>query len=219
MTSIMRSADIAKELSDANLGERVRALRAAANLTIKDVAGGSGLSASTISKIENNLLSPTYESIIRLARGLDVDISDLFYDGKKELPSGRRSITKSGQGIQFRTKNYDYEMLCTDLIGKKMIPIRTRVKAREVRDFGQLIRHNGEEVLIVLSGSIVLQTEFYAPIILEAGDSAYFDSTMGHVCLVNGDADAEIFWVCTGADVIDLVESAASNTAEGAIAE
>ncbi|WP_244563917.1 helix-turn-helix domain-containing protein [Ensifer aridi] len=190
---------------DIDLGSRVREIRTRSNATIKDVASRSGLSQSTISKIENNLLSPTYENIIRLARGLQVDISLLFSDAAKNVPRGRRSITPSGGGNVFRTQNYDYEMLCTDLVGKKMQPLKAVVKAREVKDFGRLITHDGEEVILVLSGEIELHTEFYAPTVLRAGDCAYFDSTMGHVCVVHGKDDAEIFWVCSSADVISLV--------------
>ncbi|TKV70765.1 XRE family transcriptional regulator [Rhizobium sp. AU243] len=190
---------------DIDLGSRVREIRTRNKATINDVATRSGLSKSTISKIENNQLSPTYENIIRLARGLQVDISFLFSDTAKNAPRGRRSLTPRGGGNVFRTQNYDYEMLCTDLVGKKMQPLKAIVKAREVRDFGGLITHDGEEVILVLSGEIELHTEFYAPAVLRSGDCAYFDSTMGHVCVVHGKEDAEIFWVCSSADVIGLV--------------
>ena len=190
---------------DIDLGGRVRALRSSEGLTIKEVAERSGLAPSSISKIENNLLSPTYENIIKLARGLEVDISELFSDSGKQVPHGRRSLTRKGQGTFFRTKNYDYEVLCNDLIGKKMVPLKAVIKAREVKDFGELISHDGEEVLLVLSGEVVLHTEFYEPVVMQRGDCAYFDSTMGHVCLVRGAEDAEVFWVCSSTDAVDLV--------------
>lgn len=188
-----------------DLGRRVNALRRGGGKTIKDLAERSGLSGSTISKIENNLLSPTYETIIRLAQGLDISIEMLFSDQDGPGPAGRRSITRNGEGQFFDTKNYQYEILCTDLIAKKMIPLKATIKAREFKDFSKLIKHAGEEVLLVISGEIELHTEFYAPTILSAGDCAYFDSTMGHVCVVHGKAEAEVFWVCSSSNVIDLV--------------
>ncbi len=184
-----------------DLGARVRALRNRAGLTSKEVAARSGLSPSSISKIENNLLSPTYENIIKLARGLDVDIAELFSDPARSTPFGRRSITRKGGGKFFRTAQYDYEMLCTDLVAKKILPLKARIKARSIRDFGGLIRHDGEELLLVLSGAVELHTEFYEPVMLQAGDCAYFDSTMGHVCVAHGLEDAEVFWVCTNIDM------------------
>jgi transcriptional regulator with XRE-family HTH domain len=188
-----------------DLGRRVKAIRRSTGRTIKQVALKSRLSTGTISKIENNSLSPTYENILKLAKGLDIDIAELFSDSKKDSPRGRRSITYRSEGKKYRTKNYDYEMLNTDLVGKKLVPLKAVVKAREVKDFGDLITHEGEEVMLVLSGEISLHTEFYEPTILRAGDCVYFDSTMGHVCVAHGVDEAEVFWVCSSAEVITLV--------------
>lgn len=195
-----------------DLGSRVRSLRQAKRMTLKDVANRSGLSTATISKVENNRLSPTYENIIRLARGLDVDIAALFSDQPFSPPRGRRSITRFGQGKVFETETYDYEMLCTDVVGKKIIPLKARIKQREWKDFSKLITHEGEEVIYVLSGRIKLITEFYEEVVLGPGDCVYFDSTMGHVCLAHGVEDAEVFWVCSSSDAINVVENQSDHT-------
>ncbi|PZQ85730.1 MAG: XRE family transcriptional regulator [Ancylobacter novellus] len=178
------------------LGARVKGLRSRAGLTIKQVADRSGISPSAISKIENNLLSPTYDNIIRLAQGLGVDISELFSTAGKQAPHGRRSLTRAGQGDHIRTRTYSFEMLCSDLTAKRMQPMKARLRAHEARDFGTLVAHAGEEVVLVLKGRVTLLTEFYAPVTLEEGDSVYFDSTMGHALLSAGAEEAEIFWVC-----------------------
>jgi transcriptional regulator with XRE-family HTH domain len=193
--------------TNVDLGSRVRGLRQSKRMTLKDVALRSGLAVATLSKIENNRLSPTYENIIRLARGLDVDIAALFSDQPHSPPRGRRSITRRGKGKIFKTETYDYEMLCTDVVGKRIIPLKARIKQREWKDFSSLITHDGEEVIYVLAGRIKLVTEFYEEVILEPGDCVYFDSTMGHVCLAHGMEDAEVFWVCSSSDAINVVES------------
>ena len=192
-----------------DLGQRVRTLRAERRLTLKNVAERSGLSVSSLSKIENNQLSPTYESIVRLARGLGADIAELFSDQAEDrrVAGGRRSITRAGKGQTFRTAVYDYEMLCSDVVGKRMIPVKVTVKAREVRDVGRLLSHEGEELMYVLSGKIELVTEFYEPIQLGPGDCVYFDSTMGHLCLARGIEDAEVFWVCSSQHALSVVET------------
>lgn len=193
--------------TNVDLGSRVRGIRQSKRMTLKDVANQSGLAVATLSKVENNRLSPTYENIIRLARGLDVDIAVLFSDQPQLLPHGRRSITRLGQGKVFETETYNYEMLCTDVVGKRIIPLKARIKRREWKDFSPLIKHEGEEVIYVLTGRIRLITEFYEEVILEPGDCVYFDSTMGHVCLAHGLEDAEVFWVCSSSDAIHIVES------------
>jgi transcriptional regulator with XRE-family HTH domain len=191
-----------------SLGRHVRALRAKAGMTLKDLSERSEISISALSKLENGQLSPTYESIIRLAHGLDTDIAGLFSDDAAPAVTGRRSITRHGEGIRCETATYDYEMLCTDLARKQMVPLIARVKARELQTFGPLIAHEGEEVLYVLTGKIVLHTEYYEPRLLEPGDCAYFDSTMRHGCVAYGVDDAVLFWVCSSRSVDQLVRRA-----------
>jgi transcriptional regulator with XRE-family HTH domain len=202
--------DIGSVTEENELGARVRSIRAAAGLTIREVAQRAGIATSSISKIENNQLSPTYENIIKLARGLGVDIAELFSDAHKQPPHGRRSITRRGEGKVHRNRNYHYEMLCTDLSAKKMVPLKAKLKSRSLADFSSYITHEGEELLLVLSGKVRLMTEFYEPVVLHPGDCVYFDSSMGHVCLVEGVDEAEVFWVCSSNDVMSLVSAEAA---------
>ena len=50
----------------------------------------------------------------------------------------------------------------------------------------------GGDLLILLS---VLYTEFYEPVELRRGDSAYYDATMGHNVLSISQEDANVLWV------------------------
>ena len=96
-----------------------------------------------------------------------------------------------------QTDQYDYEMLCTDLANKQFVPLKARVKANTIARFSDMLSHPGEEFVYVLSGEVELHTQFYAPTRLVAGDSAYFDSTMGHALLKASDEDAEVLWICS----------------------
>lgn len=181
----------------------VRSLRQAARLTLQDLGKRAGLSVSTLSKIENNQLSPTYETLLRLAGGLQVDVSELFSAGSATTPaSGRRSVTRRGHGIAHASPQYQYELLCAELSKKRFLPLLTTIRARRLSDFQGLSHHEGEEFIYVLSGTVELHTEHYAPTRLEPGDSCYFDSAMGHACLSVGDGDAQILWVSSLADTV-----------------
>jgi transcriptional regulator with XRE-family HTH domain len=212
-----RSAEIADSRTSSerprslSLARRVRALRSKGGMTLKELSARSGISISALSKLENGQLSPTYENIVRLARGLSVDITALFADDIPAAVMGRRSITCKGAGVRCETANYDYEMLCTDLARKQMVPLLARVKAKEIKAFGPLIAHEGEEVVYVVSGKIVLHTEYYEPRLLETGDCAYFDSTMQHACVTQGVEDAVVFWVCSSGTVNELVRRASED--------
>ena len=76
-----------------------------------------------------------------------------------------------------------------------MIPVLARARAKSLEEFGQLVRHPGEEFTYVVDGEAILHTEFYDPIVLKAGDSVYFDSSMGHAYLAGQGCD-EVVLVC-----------------------
>ena len=76
-----------------------------------------------------------------------------------------------------------------------MMPYKSRVYARSFEDFGEWVRHEGEEFLLVLEGEIQLLTEFYEPMNLCKGDNVYYDATMGHLVISVSEEDAVILWV------------------------
>ena len=179
----------------------LKRLRARAGLTLQQLGERAGISTSTLSKIENGQLSPTYEKIAALAQGLDIDVSELFSQAPRPIPLGRRSITRKGEGVKHESAQYLYEVLNADLSEKRFVPLVTVIKAHSVGEFRSLLRHDGEEFIYVLEGTVVLNTEFYAPTALNKGDAVYFDSAMGHACVSGSDMDAVVLWVCSHAVV------------------
>jgi transcriptional regulator with XRE-family HTH domain len=186
------------------LGGALRALRKERGWTLAEVARRTGFSIPTLSKVENNRLSLSYDKLIRLSEGLDVDIAQLFSPAA-EFPGagvvfGRRSVNRRGDGELLPTQNYDYRYLSTDLTHKKFIPIVTEVRARSPEQFGELVRHTGEEFVYVLEGEVEIRTELYAPLVLSAGESAYLDSSMGHAYLAKGDGPCRLLAVCSASE-------------------
>lgn len=180
-----------------SIAATLRRFRQDRGWTLNELARRCTLAPSTLSKIENGQMSPTYDTILSLAEGLEVDVAELFSVRQTLAVGGRRTVTPSGAGVVHKTLQYDYEMLCTDLANKQFVPILARINANSIEAFEMLIAHPGEEFVYVLSGSIELHTEFYAPTALEAGDSCYFDSSMGHALIRTSDQPAEILWVCS----------------------
>jgi transcriptional regulator with XRE-family HTH domain len=178
------------------LGARVGAERRRQGRTLKDVSARTGLSISTLSRIENGVLSVTYDNMTRLAAALELELVDLLGQPSDPTPTARRSITRAGSGDVYETDVYRYEMLSTDLARRRMSPMRAVLKSRSIAAFGALKQHRGEEFLHVLAGEIELHTDHYAPARLGPGDSAYFDSSMGHALLAVGKKEAIILWVC-----------------------
>ena len=85
--------------------------------------------------------------------------------------------------------NSDYYYLCTELCKKWMIPVVTKIRAHSAAEFGDLIKHAGEQYIYVLKGRIVVATEFYDTVMRSEGESIYLDSSMGHAYLTADDGD------------------------------
>lgn len=178
-----------------DLGARVRELRKARHWTLEQAAQHAGLARSTLSKIENGQMSPTYDALKKLATGLQISVPQLFTPPSKGQVNGRFIMTRSAEAPAKVTTTYEHAMLAETLTTKKMLPYRTRVRARDVADFDGWVRHDGEEFLYVLTGQIRIYTEFYEPMDLKRGDSAYYDAAMGHNVVSISAEDATILWV------------------------
>lgn len=195
--------DIARKKSAAQaniepqeLGKRVKEIRLKQNLTLEEASKLTGLARSTLSKIENEQISPTFSAVSKLVKGLGIDIPQLFAKTTTESGrGGRRDITLSGEGKPRLTPTYEHRILGDQLLNKRMLPYHTIVRARSFAEFDGWVRHSGEELLFVLSGSIQFYTEYYEPMHLDAGDSAYYDCEMGHAVVSTSEKDAEILWV------------------------
>src|SRR5690349_5774604 len=81
-----------------HLGKRLRELRRERGMTLEDAGRLTCLAASTLSKIENDQMSPTFDVVQKLAVGFDIDITDLFASNSGHDAAGRRSVTLNGTG-------------------------------------------------------------------------------------------------------------------------
>lgn len=197
---------------DAKPGGALRALRMARGWTLAEVAQRTGLPISSLSKIENDRMSLSYDKLTRLCAGLEIDIAELFAaDTASSAPAGvagRRSITRAGEGSLIDTSNYLHLYPAADLLNKRLVPIIAEPHARSLAEFGELIRHPGEEYACVLEGVVELHTDLYAPVRMEVGDSIYFDSSMGHAYIAVGRGTCRVLSVCSDSET-PLVEATA----------
>ena len=186
------------------LGGLLRGLRTRNGWTLKEMSDRSGIPVSTLSKVEHDRLTLTYDKLQAATQKLGIRMSDLFADSAEapEAPvTARRSIGTTERSIQVTTPNYDYHYLCPELRRKRMIPILTNIRAKTVEEFGDLVRHSGEEFIYVLKGRIEVHTEFYEPEVLDEGESIYLDSQMGHAYIVaEGCDEALVLGICSSAD-------------------
>jgi len=195
------SKQFPQEKSLARPGAVLKALRIQHGWTLAEVSQRTGLTTSTLSKIENDKMSLSFDKLARLSSGLQIDISTLFRgangEGTQAAASGRRSIVRAGEGKAIETKNYSHLFPAWDLLNKKIIPIVAELHSRTLEEFGELIRHPGEEYTFVLEGEVDFHTSLYAPVRLKAGDSIYFDSGMGHAYIAAGAGRCRVLSMCS----------------------
>jgi transcriptional regulator with XRE-family HTH domain len=188
----------------ATLGSLLRSLRDRNGWTLKEMSERTDIPVSTLSKVEHDRLTLTYDKLVQLSQRLNIRISELFADPDEVVETAvtaRRSIGSMDEAVRVNTKNYDYYYLCPELRGKRMIPIITRIRAKSAEEFGSLVTHSGEEYIYVLEGGIQVLTQFYDPVVLHVGESIYIDSTMGHAYVTaEGCEEALVLALCSSTD-------------------
>jgi transcriptional regulator with XRE-family HTH domain len=176
------------------LGARMRAVRESKGLSLAQLSEKCGIPGATLSRIENNKMSPTFGVLARVMMGLEVDWIDLV--GPKRLGPGERlkSFTDAGKGQSTRVRASGATVLHSH-DEARTLPLLIDVHARDLTEVGGLIGHRGEEFCYVLAGTLVLHLEGEPPRIMKAGASALFDSETPHAYLSGGAAGAKVLLV------------------------
>src|SRR5256885_16661419 len=102
------------------LGSLLGAIRSRNGWTLKEMSEKTGIPVSTLSKVEHDRLTLTYDKLLQLSQKLRIRISELFAEGEgaAESVTARRSIGRMDKTVRVTTPNYDYYYLCTELRGK-----------------------------------------------------------------------------------------------------
>ena len=187
-------ADVVAE-SRRRLADRLAALRRERGWTLDQTADRTGVSRASLSKLEKAQMSPTFDVLLKLGLGFGLSPVALLGRVGAGGASGRRSITRAGEGTEYLAPNYEHRVLAAELSHKAMLPFVTVVRARSLDDYGDWDRHESEDLLYVLEGELTLHTEHYAPERLGPGDSIYMDSRMGHAMVSESEEDAVVLWV------------------------
>jgi transcriptional regulator with XRE-family HTH domain len=181
-------------------GAALRAFRRKQGWTLSVVSEKTELPVSTLSRIENDQISPTYDQLTKLSLGLSIDFAQLLSGDTEEIKpvqTARRSVNRAGDGQLLETPMQSLRYLSLDLTNKQFAPILGEVKARSLPEAGEFHRHDGEEFVFVIAGELELHSESYTPLNLRAGDSVYFDSGMAHAYVSVGKERCKILSICT----------------------
>ncbi len=195
--SLPKPAEHDKRFDQASFGTRIRQIRKDKGWTLKELSERSGISQSTLSRVETGQVTLSFERTHALTAALGIGLTHLLMeaaDAPRTGAVGWKSLTRRGEGSIVEQANAKFEYLCSDVLDKKLVAGMVTVKARSLDEHGPLVQHPGEEFLHVLSGSVVLITEHYRPVVLETGDSIQFDSTMRHAVIAASEEETRILY-------------------------
>ena len=187
-----------------NLGENLRSIRLQKKMTLQELSQMSKVSKSQLSQIERNVSVPTVAKLQKIAEALDVKFSNLLpengdsssdaYLANNSEKANRINVVRKGERKKIIMPwGATYEMLCPDLQHKiEFIYLHYPVGATPKDQY----THEGEECGVVLEGTF--KGTFGAmEVILEPGDSIYYDSTIPHYWEAVGDTDVRAIWAIT----------------------
>jgi len=176
-----------------SVGPRVRALREAMELSLRDLADRSGVSAPMLSQVERGETSPTLSVATRIAAGLDLTLSQLL----RLDESGSVSVVRAGEGRAGATGGHRYEILTPPLPGQRAELTRhTLAPAAFTGGPGDPPRHEpgARETALVEAGTVSLHIDGERHE-LAAGDCVTFDADLPHHFENPGKEDAVLLAV------------------------
>ena len=169
-------------MQEYNIGAKIKELRTTQKMTLQDVANVTGFSTSLLSQIENNIISPPIATLAKIANFFDVRIGHFFAEEEDECPyevlrSNERSVMPRVVSEDGSRHGYFFESLSVRKKNKKMDPFLLTLNEQVTNT--STYSHNGEEFLFVMKGKAELLLDDQR-ILLNEGDSVYFDSNLKH---------------------------------------
>jgi transcriptional regulator with XRE-family HTH domain len=163
-----------------SVGPRIRALREAMELSLRDLAERSGVSAPMLSQVERGETSPTLQVASRIAHGLELRLSQLLrLDEDGAVSIVRSAERRTGPG---RVAGHNYEILTPPLPGQRAELSRHRLTAGAVTGGpGDPPMHEpgSRETALVEAGTVVLACDGER-FELATGDCVTFDADLPH---------------------------------------
>ncbi len=155
--------------------------------TLEDVASRCGYSKALISRIENNNVSPSIESLSKIAEALDLPLYDIF----ASVPIDEPVVLRKNDRTRFKVKGGDFDM-------EFLVPNPHTVAMLAMLYTGEsgahsthsMGTHPGQEWAIITKGRVEV-TVGESRLVLKEGDSIYFNSNLPHKYVNVGRGPAE----------------------------
>lgn len=173
------------------IAEKLRALRLANRMTLKELAKKAGCTDAYLSQLERGRANPSIMILKKVASALQVKVVDFFLEAET---SGDDVVLREGDrvNINFRTGNARMQLLARDIHDRRMQPFYTTIEPGGGSEGPY--SHVGEEFGIVLRGVLEIQIQGRTHRV-KKNESFYFSSREPHSWSNPGKGKTEVIWV------------------------
>jgi len=185
-----RRARAKEATSTANhLGAKLRTLRVRSGLGVNEAARKAQISPGFLSAIERARANASVATLQRLSAAFGTTVMELFEQPRRP----NRLVRPTTRRVLQTTTGVRMEMLCTGTTMLQCMLFRVAAGAGSDGAYS----HQGEEFIHMLEGSLEIWLDEIECHTLEAGDSFWFESTLGHRWYNRGRSDAVLLWINT----------------------
>ncbi len=160
------------------IAERLKGLRDALDLEIEEVAADCGLGVEEYKALESGECDLSVSLLQRIAHKYGVTLDELMFGEEPKMST--YFLTRKGTGISVeRVKAYKYELLASGFKGRIADPFIVTVEPKPEGTPLYYNVHQGQEFHLIMEGRLFVDING-KELILEPGDSLYFDSGKRH---------------------------------------
>lgn len=176
------------------IGKRIKELRQAHEMKLKDLSEKSGVQIATLSRIEHGKMAGTIESHMSIAKALGVDITDLYKGLDHEEALERLMSAPPIETFTYNEKA-SYEILTNKVLGRKMMPVMLRIEEGGATN-PEENPEGAEKFLFILDGEVTAHVADKT-ITLSKHMTLYIDASQRHRLVNTGAGTAKIISVIT----------------------
>ena len=160
------------------IAERLRGLRDVLELTVEEVAATCCITPEKYLELESGTVDISVSILHRIAHAYSVELTTLMFGDEPKMSA--YFVTRKGKGVSVeRTKAYKYQSLAAGFSKRNADPFMVTVYPKPDDEPIYLNTHTGQEYNYVIKGRLLIQINS-KDIMLEEGDSIYFNSELPH---------------------------------------
>lgn len=166
------------EESIKQIGQRLKGLREVLNIQAEEIAQLCNISTEHYKKIEAGEADPSLYRLTRISKHYGIALDVLLFGEEPRMSS--YFITRKGQGLTVdRHQEYKFQSLASGFRGRKVDPFLVQVDPLPDNEKYNKNTHKGQEFDIIIEGTLEITIEDKV-LVLQPGDSIYFDSSKMH---------------------------------------